>query len=200
MSKYLLVEGNDDLHVVSALLQKFEIPETFHIIDCKGIDSLLKSLPVRLKTSGVKKIAIIVDADQDIAERWRKLKEVLNPLVNNLPEMPSPEGTYLLTSTNQEIMVWLMPNNEINGMLEDFISFLIPKNDLLMPFVENSLNEIESKKLNKYAQIHHTKALVHTWLAWQENPGTPLGLSITKRYLNTDSETCLQFVDWISKI
>ena len=47
MAKYsqqLLVEGNDDLHVISSLCEKFEIKESFKIIDCKGIDKLLETI------------------------------------------------------------------------------------------------------------------------------------------------------------
>ena len=195
-----MVEGNDDLHVVLALLRKFNIPQTFQIVDCKGIDSLLKSLPVRLKASGVEKIALIVDADQNISGRWIELGAVLKPLVADFPDIPAQASTFLKTNTNQEIMIWIMPNNEISGMLEDFINFLIPENDSLKPYVDQSLTEIETAGLNNYPLNQHSKALIHTWLAWQEDPGTPLGLSITKRYLTTDEATCIRFVEWLTKI
>ena len=32
----LLVEGNDDQHVIWALCEKFNIPEVFDVIDCGG--------------------------------------------------------------------------------------------------------------------------------------------------------------------
>ena len=170
-----MVEGNDDLHVVLALLRKFNIPQTFQIVDCKGIDSLLKSLPVRLKASGVEKIALIVDADQNISGRWIELGAVLKPLVADFPDIPAQAGTFLKTNTNQEIMIWIMPNNEISGMLEDFINFLIPENDSLKTYVDQSLTEIETAGLNNYPLNQHSKALIHTWLAWQEDPGNHWG-------------------------
>lgn len=34
----------------------------------------------------------------------------------------------------------------------------------------------------------------------KEDPGTPMGLAITKRYLTTDSELCQQFVDWLNRL
>jgi hypothetical protein len=93
-----------------------------------------------------------------------------------------------------------MPDNNTKGMLEDFISFLVPKGDSLLPVVDNALNDLEERKLNKYSVIHKSKARIHTWLAWQENPGTPMGLSITKRYLSADSDTCRQFVAWLTEL
>ncbi len=88
-----------------------------------------------------------------------------------------------------------MPNNNDSGMLEDFIKFLIPDKDALLPIAESTLNSIESQFLNNYKSIHRTKALVHTWLAWQEDSGTPMGLSITKKYLDTSVKECSVFVN-----
>ena len=195
-----MVEGNDDLHVVLALLRKFNIPQTFQIVDCKGIDSLLKSLPVRLKASGVEKIALIVDADQNISGRWIELGAVLKPLVADFPDIPAQAGTFLKTNTNQEIMIWIMPNNEISGMLEDFINFLIPENDSLKPYVDQSLTEIETAGLNNYPLNQHSKALIHTWLAWQDSPGMPIGVAITHSYLDTNSDLGYEFVEWLREL
>jgi len=93
-----------------------------------------------------------------------------------------------------------MPNNNLNGMLEDFISFLVPKEDKLLPIVHSTLDDIEKKKLNKYAPIHKSKAVIHSWLSWQEDHGIPMGLGITKRYLSTDEETCSLLVKWLDEL
>jgi len=85
-------------------------------------------------------------------------------------------------------------------MLEDFISFLVPHDDKLWPIVTLNLENIEKEQLNKYSLIHRSKAAIHSWLALQEDPGTPIGLSITKKYLTTDEETCSQLINWISKL
>jgi len=67
LPQILLVEGNDDQHVIWALLEKYAIPETFSVVDSKGIDNLFIQLPVRFKQSGIRTIGIIIDADTDIA-------------------------------------------------------------------------------------------------------------------------------------
>ena len=59
---------------------------------------------------------------------------------------------------------------------------------------------IEEEKLNQYKEIHKSKARIHTWLAWQENPGTPMGLAITKKYLSTDPVICEDFIKWMNKL
>ncbi|HBK30232.1 MAG TPA: hypothetical protein DEF88_00620 [Porphyromonadaceae bacterium] len=199
-TKRLLVEGNDDKHVMLALCENFQITESFDIIDCKGITDLQARIPIDFKTSGAQTVGIIVDADINIDERWTVLKKILHNVGFDMPKDIPENGLILQNPSHQKVGVWIMPNNKVPGMLEDFISFLVPRDDKLMPIVEKTLIGIESENLNKYKIIHRAKASVHTWLAWQEDPGTPLGLSITKRYLTTEEETCKRLTDWIRKL
>jgi hypothetical protein len=66
--------------------------------------------------------------------------------------------------------------------------------------VNTTLENIEKQKLNKYSLNHKSKAIIHSWLSWQEDPGTPMGLSITKRYLTTDEETCSNLIKWLNEL
>ncbi len=197
----LLVEGNDDKHVMWNLCEKFSIPENFDVIDCKGIEKLFARIPVELKGSNIKTIGIIIDADLNIKSRWQQLMDILQKTEYHTEDITiNQNGTIILQEDKPKIGIWIMPNNELNGMLEDFIKFLIPENDQLLPITKNVLNDIETKKLNQYKQIHHSKALIHTWLAWQEDSGTPMGLAITKRYLTTEKETCNIFIEWLKEL
>lgn len=198
-TRILLVEGKDDEHVIKALCQKHEIPETFEIISCEGIENLFESLPVRLKTSGIEAIGVIMDADEDINRLWNRMKSLFSNLGFTIPNR-FPDTGLILHNNGQKVGVWIMPDNKANGMLEDFISFLIPEHDQLLSIVDSTLNDIEAKQLNKYATIHKSKARIHSWLAWQKDPGTPLGLSITKNFLTTDKDICRTFVEWLIKL
>ncbi|KAA6317278.1 hypothetical protein EZS27_032539 [termite gut metagenome] len=195
-NKKLLVEGNDDKHVMWALCAKYLIPETFDIIDCEGIDKLYENIPVRFKESGINTIGIIIDADTDINARWNSLKAILRKISFDVPNEFPPTGLILENET-YKVGVWIMPNNNSNGMLEDFISFLIPPEDKLLPIVHSTLSEIEKKGLSNYSPAHKSKAIIHSWLAWQKDPGTPLGSSITKKYVTTDEVTCSKLIHWL---
>jgi len=199
-NKKLLVEGNDDQHVIWALCKRFKIDETFDVIDCGGFNKLFEQIPIRLKQSGVDSIGIMIDADSDLNLRWISLKQLLQEKGYIIPNDLPKDGLIVMGSNKIKIGIWIMPDNNLSGMLEDFISFLIPSNDSLLPVVKKNLINIESKKLNKYKSVHKSKAIIHSWLAIQDDPGTPLGLSITKRYLSTDENICLKFVDWLKKL
>lgn len=199
-NKKLLVEGNDDHHVILALCEQFKINETFDIIDCEGIENLTDQLPVRFKQSNVDTIGIIIDADYDLSARWNNLKRIFNAQGFVLPDNLPKSGLIISDSGQIAIGIWIMPNNNLDGMLEDFIAFLVPSDDKLLPIIKENLDEIESKELNKYKPIHKSKAIVHSWLSVQETPGTPMGLSITKRYLTTDDDICLSLVNWLKNL
>jgi len=198
-SKKLLVEGNDDQHVIWALCEKFNISNVFDVIDSMGIDNLYNSIPVRFKQANIETIGIIIDADVNLNDRWESVIDLLLNQGFKLPEDLPHEGL-ILSNGKIKVGVWIMPGNNTNGILEDFVSFLVPQDDKLLPIVDATLNDIENKKLNNYSLTHKSKARIHSWLSWQENPGTPMGLSITKRYLTTDNESCKQLINWLQKL
>ncbi len=198
--QFLLVEGKNDLHVISALCNKISVEKNFTIIDCEGVDKLFESIPVWFKKSGLKTIGIIIDADTNISSRWILLKEIIKNL-DFIVNDSIPEGGLLLTNNKGiKLGIWIMPNNKTTGMLEDFISFLVPEGDRLKSIVYETLDKVEKQGLNKYKPIHRSKAFIHNWLSYQETPGTPLGLAITKEYLTTNSETCTKLGEWLKNL
>ncbi len=199
----LLVEGNDDQHVIWAICKKHEIAETFDVIDNDSISRVLKRLPVDLKDDSVEILGVIVDADQNMQAIWQSLRDRLSPYGYQIPDEPNPEGFIHATQDiYPRIGIWLMPDNLQSGMLEDFVKLLIRPDDLLSPFVEKILFEIEGQDIsNRYNKdIHRAKAFVHTWLAWQQEPGRPMGTAITATYLDHNTDLCLRFVNWLNHL
>jgi hypothetical protein len=198
-NKKLLVEGNDDQHVVWALCEKFKITKDFDVIDCEGIDGVIEEFSIRYKQSDTKVVGIIVDADTDLQTRWNSLKKTLKDIGFDIPKDLSKEGL-ILDNGIQKVGIWIMPDNNTKGMLEDFILFLVPDDDKLLSIAEETLNNIEKNGLNLYAENHKSKAKIHTWLSWQKNPGKPFGQSLTSKTLSTDNELCRQFIKWLTEL
>jgi hypothetical protein len=194
----LLVEGNDDQHVIWSLCQYFNINESFDVIDSNGIENLIKQIPIRLKQSNLFTLGIVLDADTNIIDRWNSVKTLLSNLFN-IPDN-FPNTGLIMTNEKIKIGIWIMPNNGENGMLEDFIQFLIPSDDELILKVNVFLEELENLGLNQYKAIHKSKAKIHNWLSLQEDPGTPMGLAITKKYLSTENNDCQSFIKWINDL
>ena len=200
----LVVEGKDDLHVVLALCTHYALPETFDVVtpgDAGGVDALIAGIPVRLKESGVRAIGIVLDADQDAQARWAA---VTRPFVEvgytNIPLVPTPDGTVVEFAQRPRIGIWMMPNNQVSGMLEDFVAHLLPQNDQLLPRARTTVQALEDEGVHRHALVHRSKAVIHTWLAWQQQPGHPLGLAITANVLMRDATLARAFADWLRRL
>lgn len=197
----MLVEGKDDKHVFYALLKRHQIPDRFRIVNKEGIDNLLNTLPTELKRSDLERLGIVVDADTDIAARWAALRRILLDAGGvEVPVNPPCDG--YITSLEQPdrtltVGIWLMPDNQIPGMLENFVAFLVPPDDLLWNYAHDCLLHIPQQR---FSPAHQPKAQIHTWLAWQEEPGTPMGLAITKRYLDADTTVVHRLMAWICQL
>jgi hypothetical protein len=194
----LLVEGKDDQHVLWALLQAHAVPQTFSVLAIEGIERLLDQLPSRLKGSDLECLSVIVDADEDIANRWLQLKARLeNAGCTGVPEHPARDGTVAQIPDGPRVGVWLMPDNHLPGMLESFLAFLVPEGDALLPLVDEFLTTKVVSPRRRFRDAHLPKARIHTWLAVQEEPAKPLGQAITARYLNAHRAVVTPFVNWI---
>jgi len=199
----LLVEGKDDLHVLCALLERYQFPEVFEVQEKGGVDNLLETLPIELKRSDLAALGIVVDADTDLTARWSRLRSIISRAGEAaVPNRPDANGTILALRRPDRLVrigVWLMPDNQLPGMLEHFIEFLVPEDDALWPRAVRSVEQIPQKQ-RRFHSTHEQKANVHTWLAWQEDPGTPLGQAIMKRYLIAQSPEARILMDWLRRL
>ncbi|HET8798226.1 MAG TPA: DUF3226 domain-containing protein, partial [Thermoanaerobaculia bacterium] len=155
-----------------------------------------EGLPVALKTSA-EALAIVLDADLDLAARWQAVSDRLQNHGYAVPATPSGDGL-VLTDRHPVVGVWLMPDNILPGMLEDFAANLVG-DDPLWPRATDAVRSIPDE-LRRFPRGAARKAEIHTWLAWQEEPGTPLGLAVTKRYFQTDTELCRRFTNWLRRL
>ena len=193
----LLVEGKDGEHVLYSLLLHHQVPKVFEVVNKEGIDSLLNDLDVEIDRSDLERLGIIVDADTDLSSRWQSLRDRLSSLgYAAMPDTPHSGGTIVAHEVRPVVGIWLMPDNTLPGMLEHFVSFLGAADDPLWGIADGCLNEIPDDQ-RRFSPNHRIKAQIHTWLAWQKEPGTPFGSAITKRYLDANAPHAQQLIAWI---
>ncbi len=208
--KRLLVEGSDDLNVCYHLFKHYDIEileknqttsqQRIEIINKQGITRLLGTLDQELDRSHLKCLGILVDADEDVASRWQSLRSILVKCgYSAVPLIPDPNGTIVREDEKPAVGIWIMPDNQLPGMLEHFCRFLVPDNDRLWVTAENALQHVIEQDCRFHKQ-HTIKAHLHTWLAWQEVPGRPIGQAIAKRYLDPEASHAQLFIQWIREI
>lgn len=201
-SKVLLTEGINDCHVILALCKHYNIPETFGLYECGSDELALKRLTGLLATPDqIESIGIVIDADNpNLAAKWQAVKDRLHKSgITTNQEEQQLSGTIIPAANDlPKIGIWLMPNNQIDGMLEDFCSGLA--DPAVLSFAEKCVNDAKENNFTTFIDTHKPKAVIHTFLAWQNEPGMPLGQAITARTLNPDNELAKIFANWLTEL
>lgn len=143
------------------------------------------------------------DPDDGFRRRWNQVRENLESLgYTDVPEEPDPAGT--IVGMNQDdlpwVGVWMMPDNRSPGKLEDFARRLVRIGDEGLWDHAGQSTSGAIPLGARFAPKDQIKAHVHAFLAWQEVPGVPMGLAITKRFLDADSPQAVAFGGWLCRL
>ncbi len=196
MDRVLLVEGQDDLHVVGHICERHSSYFSFDIIPKDNWEKLRDSISVEIKVPGRQIIGILADADDDPAGRWDAIKAQLGK-VGISAEGPSfPQG--LIVDQVPKVGVWLMPDNEHPRELEDFVIQMIPDGDAIWSRSQSYIDGIPEGE-RPFTESKRPRAQLYAWLATREEPRL-MGAAIGTHDLNTDGPLCQRFVDWLKQL
>lgn len=199
-ARVLLVEGKDDSAVVQSLCNYHRVPEVFAVQPKQGDTRLLDGLPLELRRRGLDRLGIVLDGDNNTRARWDAVRgTLLQEGHEDLPDRLDPKGTVIAAPDRPRFGVWIMPDNDAPGMLETFAASLVPPDDFLWAHAAAVLNEIPAEH-RRFREVERPKAHIHTWLAWQEGPGSPMGQAITKGDLDANAPAARQFVAWLRRL
>ncbi|WP_295884784.1 DUF3226 domain-containing protein, partial [uncultured Thiohalocapsa sp.] len=163
----LMVEGSSDEHVVKAICGKRQLGKIDVIKPYGGKPGLLEGIPVRLMESDIAALGILLDADESLDASWQAIAARLEGAgYSPVPASPEVHGTVILPpdqSLLPRVGVWLMPDNRLPGILEDFLRFLVPQGDPLLAHAEQAINTIPEGQ-RRFPDLRRPKALIHTWL------------------------------------
>jgi len=204
----LHVEGPDDLHSIVHLLIRHGIdydakpwPPAFPKFKAVGdVDSLLDGIETAIELSTGRAVGFVLDADSPLLDRWRAVRDRLRKSGLDVPDEPASRGFVAQSSTfRSTVGVWLMPDNQHDGKLETFLETLIDEQDALIDHATKTTNTA-SELGARFSEVDHIKATIHTWLAWQEEPGRPYGTAIRAKYFRHDSPAAVAFVAWFKRL
>ena len=206
----LVVEGKDDEHAIEHLLFR-------HGIDCDqrtgpdwvpsvegagGREELLEGVTYTVSLSSGRAVGFVLDANSSPRDRWNAMVSRLRELGVETPEAIPPDGFVGESPTYRvRVGVWLMPDNQQGGALEHFLETLIDEADPLIEHAHDSTARARDFGA-RYPDDDNgiAKAVLHAWLAWQENPGLPYGSAIRARYFRHDSPVAERFVGWFRRV
>ncbi len=213
----LLVEGEADVDFFEALLRRLELLDKIDIKPPKNFNlrtntvshfpRLIDFLIKRLNTNQIHHLGIVADADYisdgGFENRWEQLTACLAKheyrIPSNSPKLPYL-GSIFRHSDLPPVGLWLMPDHENNGMLEDLIYRTIRKDgnqEKLLNSAETCVSRLPVKLFSSY---HYTKAIIYSWLAWQKRPGQTLDVTVNGDLIDLESKEIQGVIQWLYKV
>lgn len=188
--RVLLVEGQDDEHVVAHLCAQSGLAYNFDIVQKGGFPELSKSIPVELAVSGRLALGVVVDANDNPEARWQAVRDRCKERGIALPSRPDPEG--VVVEGRLRVGVWLMPDNQNPGQLEDLVATMIPAGDVVWRLAQEFVDRIPEPERPSPA----IKAQVHAWLAARA-AARPMGSAIGTGHLDASSPSATSLIRWL---
>ena len=142
-------------------------------------------------------MGILLDADEDPRERWGQVACELARADLTLPTSPDPAGTIVPAQDGSypRVGIWMMPDNQHDGELEDFVLQMIPYGDGVWPLSQGYVDNIPERD-RKFAATKIDKAKLYAWLAVRWEPGR-MGAAIGKGDLEVGGPLCKSFLKWL---
>lgn len=208
--KVLLVEGNTELRLIPELMEQRGViwkvgpgKEDFAVrIDVAGGPVTAPNVVgTRLKESNLGAFGVVFDADRmegRTENRWEQMRGLCRGMGIGLPDEPASAGFIATLGSGVRFGVWMMPDNRPPGMLETFLLSLLREEEIAGELYQHARQSVaRAKELGApYKEVHRDKALVHTWLSWQDEPGAQLHMAIKRRILDSHSPNADGFVAW----
>lgn len=204
----LLVEGKQEERVIPELMEANGVDwgtrsnPTVQIKSYDGYTQLIDPIEIStaLKASGLAALGIMVDADDNPVGRWQSIRQVCLKIIPDIPEQLPESGLIHQTQDGKKFGVWIMPDNKMLGMLETFLSYMIPdESEILWKYAGEVVKEAQNKAA-PFSNAHVDKACIYTWLAWQKPPGRQLHNAIMERILNPQHPKASLFVNWFKTL
>ncbi|MCY4054705.1 MAG: hypothetical protein OXF25_01245 [Cyanobacteria bacterium MAG CAR3_bin_5] len=190
-----------------------------------GIRNMIKRISPQIKKEETEVVGIMADANGqgfDSPEHpWQKIRSKLEEVLDfedALPELPCHKGLIRCNvrpkqkpKSTLHVGVWLMPDNQSSGELENFFAGLIQDNstwplakEYISKYVGRSIekertgSQRDGFDIDKLYKV--SKAEVYAWLATRKKPGK-MGAVISKGHgLNFDSELAQRFAQWLEDL
>jgi hypothetical protein len=204
----LLVEGRQDAFVIPQLIEANGVDwgtrknPIVYIRDYEGYSQLISSdvITTELQASGLSALGIMVDADDNPSGRWNSVRNACLASIPDIPETLPSTGLIHRASNGVKFGVWIMPDNQMRGMLETFLAYLIPnESELIWQYARQVVIEAKHKGA-AFTDTQADKANIYSWLAWQNPPGRQLHQAIMERILNPQHPNAQAFVNWFKTL
>ena len=213
--RILLVEGVNDRSFYERLCQAHKLDTKVTIAPPRDVggdfntkQGAINHLPNLLKLmpdAQLERLALIVDADNaaDGGGYSRTVAQISKLLGDfGFETKPTKVATGGLVFQHKDGLadfgLWVMPNNQDEGILEDWIQQSIVAGD--HPLSAHAKAIVASLPNKKFTPVRLRKAEVATWLAWQARPGEGLYYAVEGNLLDKNAPLYTGLKSWLVQV
>jgi len=212
--KVLLVEGDSDKSFFQKLCKRLDLDTVVQVATPKdlegrrnskeGVFHRLDVLLNQLNDGQITHIALVVDADypEHHGLGYQKTIDRVETLVEPFDfelDLASENGLCFKHADGfADLGLWVMPDNQQEGMLEDWIKTCVKVDEqTLFQSASSAVQGLENPKFSAHLT---SKAEVATWLAWQKQPGHGLYVALNDELLDGDSPLFKAIEQWLLRV
>lgn len=212
--KILLVEGDADKSFFQKICKNLSLNTTVQVAPPKdlggrrnskeGAIQQLELLLPQLNDGELTHIAVIVDADYrdqqglGCQKTIDRIASIVKPFDFELDQDAQSGICFKNSDGLADFGLWIMPNNQDEGMLEDWIKSCV--NESEQALFQQATNAVQQISTRKFPEHLLSKAEVATWLAWQKQPGHGLYAAITDQLLDNQIPLFKELEQWLRHI
>lgn len=192
--KLLIGEGQDEVYFFDAFIQYLGLTgiQTEHYGGKNNLGKYLKEFRLRPGNHAVVSLGITRDADTDVDSALQSISGALTAIGL---AVPSRAGQFVRGSPR--VSVYIMPDNQRSGMLEDLCLDAV-QNDVATPCVDEFFKCVAQKSNRQPNPL--AKARVHAWLASQFEPDLRLGEAARKNIWPWDNPAFTQLQQFLRSL
>jgi len=210
----LVVEGTSDQTFFERLCDALGLSATVKVAPPRalqagahnskqGVFNYLPTLLRQLDDGEVRRLGVVVDADSPpnggFAPTQALATRTLAPFGYSL-KTGQPAGlVYAHDDGLADVGVWVMPDNQNTGMLEDWAKQCLHRQEHAL--FAHALESVQTlPEPPKFKPLQRSKAEVATWLAWQARPGHGLDRAIDDGLFDLESHGYRQLCAWLQQV
>ena len=208
--RILLVEGEADRAFFELICRNIGLGNTVTVAPPKDLagthnsrEGVFNHLPLLLKQLNdgtITRLAVLVDADSPPNGGFEPTRDrvtgIVAPFGYGSPGTTNGGLCYPNNDGLSDFGLWVLPNNNSVGMLEDWIKHCVRANEnALLNHAERVIAALPDP--TKFKPLHLSKAEVATWLAWQKRPGHGLYSAVADDLIDTQSPAYLELAGWL---
>ncbi len=197
-----MVEGGSDKNAIIHIMMKLgwhfdEISPIPKIKEYGGFSLMKTSIKTALQSNAT--LGFVCDANGNPEKRLAEVRSEFERHEDVSFSTLKSGGLLGLTPKGKKRGIWMMPSPDTSGQIENLLASFIPEEERLWKYAQLATREARTHGAS-YRDQDTLPSELHTWLAWQIEPGLSYGQAIKTNILRPSGDSVIAFKEWFNEL